>query len=79
MSGTRIWDATCYIAEDDSLSHSSSDAHVLLVDGDTLRLATNKTPASNDPGYPGEICKDANYIYVCVATDSWKRVALGTY
>jgi poly(3-hydroxybutyrate) depolymerase len=37
-----------------------------------LRTITN----SNDPGAPGEICWDSSYIYVCVASNSWKRVEL---
>lgn len=40
-----------------------------------IRIRTPKTPASkNDSGNTGDICWDANYIYVCVATNSWKRV-----
>lgn len=37
------------------------------------------TPASDDPGTAGEIRYDADYIYVCVATDTWLRSALSTY
>lgn len=35
--------------------------------------------ANNATGTAGQISWDANYIYVCVATNSWKRVALTTY
>ena len=39
-----------------------------------------KTPSSaSDTGTEGEISWDTNYIYVCVATDTWKRVALSTW
>jgi hypothetical protein len=39
-----------------------------------------KTPASAaDTGAAGEVCWDANYLYVCVATDTWKRVALSSW
>jgi hypothetical protein len=34
------------------------------------------TQTSTSPGTPGQVCYDANYIYVCTATDTWKRVAL---
>jgi len=30
-------------------------------------------------GVAGEIAWDANYFYVCVATNTWKRVALSTW
>lgn len=49
----------------------------LDVNSDLIRLRTTKTPASAvDTGAEGDICWDSDYIYVCVATDSWKRTAL---
>ena len=38
--------------------------------------ATPQTKASNAAGTPGQICWDADYIYVCTATDVWKRSPL---
>jgi hypothetical protein len=35
-----------------------------------------QTKASTDTGTAGQICWDTNYIYVCTATNTWKRVAL---
>jgi len=38
------------------------------------------TPASaTATGIAGEVAWDANYIYVCIATNTWKRVALSTW
>jgi hypothetical protein len=34
------------------------------------------TKASNATGTPGQISWDANYIYVCTATNTWKRSSL---
>ena len=40
----------------------------------------NRTPASaTATGTTGTIVYDANYIYVCVATNTWKRVAISTW
>lgn len=40
----------------------------------------SKTPANaTDTGNVGEICWDANYIYVCVANNTWKRTALSSW
>jgi hypothetical protein len=40
----------------------------------------NKTPASAAAaGTQGEVCWDTNYIYVCVATNTWKRTAISTW
>lgn len=52
----------------------------LDVDGDTMRLRSAKTPASaSAAGTTGEICWDANYVYVCVGADTWKRAALASW
>jgi len=35
-----------------------------------------QTQTSTSPGTPGQISWDSGYIYVCTATNTWKRVAL---
>ncbi len=43
-------------------------------------VGAEKTIAtSTSTGTKGEICWDSNYIYVCIATDTWKRVSLGSW
>lgn len=45
-----------------------------------LQGGTGDTPASAAAaGTAGSIVWDANYIYVCVATNTWKRVAIATW
>ena len=44
--------------------------------GDSFRLQENRSPASSATGKKGEVCMDDNYLYRCVATNTWKRVAL---
>lgn len=52
----------------------------LVTTADHIRIDTSQTPASSSAsGTAGEIAWDSNYIYVCVATNSWKRVALSTF
>lgn len=47
---------------------------------DKLRITTSSAPSSaSDTGTVGEIAWDTNYIYVCVGTDTWKRVAISTW
>ena len=59
---------------------SNSGGALLQVNGDRIRIATAKTPASaTDTGTAGEICWDASYIYVCTATNTWKRTAISTW
>ena len=38
--------------------------------------APQTTKASTATGTTGQICWDANYIYVCTATNTWKRSPL---
>jgi hypothetical protein len=52
----------------------------LDVNSNLVRVRSSKTPASSsDTGNQGDICWDANYVYVCIATNSWKRAALSTW
>ena len=45
-----------------------------------LRMSTPTVPAtSTSTGSEGQISWDANYIYVCTATNTWKRAALATW
>lgn len=50
----------------------------LKVNGGTI--ISTKTPASaTDTGTAGEVCWDANFVYICVSTNAWKRAALSTW
>jgi hypothetical protein len=51
-----------------------------LVNCPQLAITTSNPPASaTATGSAGMIRWDANYIYVCTATDTWKRVAIATW
>jgi hypothetical protein len=59
---------------------SATITGTLDVTGDTVRLRTAKTPASAAAaGNAGDICWDTGFIYVCTATNTWKRVAIATW
>ena len=59
---------------------TTSPTTLLDVNADTVRVRTARTPASaTATGATGEICWDASYIYVCTATNTWKRSALSTW
>ena len=38
--------------------------------------APQQTKAASDPGTVGQVCWDSTYIYVCTATNTWKRCQL---
>ena len=59
---------------------TSSPTAKLDVNSDTVRVRTAKTPASaTAAGNAGDICWDSSYVYVCVATNTWKRAAIATW
>lgn len=52
----------------------------LDVNDSSIRIRTSNTPASADaPGTQGQVAWDADYVYVCVAANTWKRAALSTW
>jgi hypothetical protein len=42
------------------------------------QLTSNGTKTSNATGTAGQTSYDSNYFYVCIATNTWRRVALGS-
>jgi hypothetical protein len=65
---------------------SANNTQRILCDGTgsslsgTIVFSTSSTPASaSATGTAGTITWDSNYIYVCTATNTWKRVAIATW
>ena len=65
----------------DKIGIKTSQPEIALdINDNAIRIRNSSTPSSaSDFGVSGEIRWDANYIYVCVANDTWKRVALSTW
>jgi hypothetical protein len=55
--------------------YNNSPKATLDVNG-TIRTPLRTPASSTAPGVAGEICWNAQYVYVCVAANSWKRVIL---
>ncbi len=61
------------------------DSQNVIVEGnlevkDQITIRDQNAPAAaSSNGFRGEIRYDSNYIYVCVADNTWKRVALSTW
>lgn len=52
----------------------------LDVNDDHIRVRSSQTPASaGASGNAGDIAWDSSYVYVCVAANTWKRVAISTW
>ena len=58
-------------------TNPSAKLHIV---GDSILIATSQSPTSSGTGVQGEISWDASYLYICTATNTWKRTALtGSY
>jgi hypothetical protein len=67
-----------------TLTHNGSTIWTAANDGSGSGLdadrVPNATPASaGAAGTAGMIRYDANYIYICVAANTWKRAAISTW
>lgn len=59
---------------------TTTPTSVLDIADDRVRIRTAKTPASaSAAGNAGDICWDASYVYVCTASNTWKRTAIATW
>jgi hypothetical protein len=45
----------------------------------TFRISSSAPASSSSPGVTGQIAWDSGYVYVCVATNTWKRAGLSTW
>lgn len=52
-----------------------SSTHTNMTITSSLKIPERTVTNSNDPGETGQIFYDNNYIYICVAPDTWRRVA----
>ena len=74
------WDASANSNAGGLGIRTATPTGALDVNDDTIRVRTAKTPASAAAtGNAGDICWDASYIYVCTATNTWKRSAIATW
>ena len=86
VTGAATFEDTVVFSDANSISASGtiSTAGNIVAFG-TVAASFLATDAGNAPasassaGTTGSIVADANYIYVCTATDTWKRAALATW
>jgi len=76
MSRIKV-DEICNFAENGAVSAVEG---LTIPSGKKLTVIGARTIASaTTAGTEGEICWDADYLYVCVGTNTWKRSALSTW
>ena len=66
---------TCLISVENALSNSVFDLTVAA--GRSFAIAGSFTPANSSAnGVTGTVTWDSSYLYVCVANNTWGRIAL---
>lgn len=45
----------------------------------TSPVGLSAPATATSPGTPGQITMDNNFLYVCIAKNTWKRTALSTF
>lgn len=58
---------------------TTTPAEALDVNSDSIRIRTAQSPATAAACNQGDIAWATDYIYVCVATNDWRRSALSDY
>ena len=59
---------------------TTSPTEKLDINSDAIRIRTAQTPASaGAAGNQGDICWDANFIYICTSTNTWKKASIATW
>lgn len=81
--GTRVFDQTVFIANNDTSNvTTSSDYHSLTILGDTLQIVTPRSILpSTSTGNVGELCVGSQtvlgittyYLYYCYSPNHWVR------
>jgi len=60
--------------------NTDQPTETLDINANSIRLRNNLTPSSATAlGAVGQICWDANYIYICIATNTWRRIPHDTW
>lgn len=68
-----VGDGTNWYTGDDAIAYFFAN----IIKTGKLILEQPEVPTSKTAdGIPGQIAWDSNYFYICVASDTWKRVAI---
>ena len=62
----------------DSSIRSQINTNLTALNSAKLEWVTKPT-AANSTGTAGQVAYESGFLYVCVATDTWQRVAIATW
>lgn len=49
------------------------------IDLPLVEIFVDPPTSASDIGVPGQVAYDANFLYICVDVDTWKRVAIASW
>jgi hypothetical protein len=68
--------ATLFVGNTAVGINNDSPTTFLDISGDKIRIRNSMVPASQTaPGNPGDICWGPTHVYVCIATNFWKKLS----
>jgi hypothetical protein len=67
------------LAGTQTVSGAKTFAGDLIASSKLIRSASSPPAGSTAPGAPGQIEWDGNYMYICVAVNTWKRTPLSSW
>lgn len=63
-----------------SMTVNSAGTLAITTSNNKIAIGASRTPASaTAAGTAGEVCWDADFLYVCVSANTWKRTALSSW
>lgn len=68
-----------FAAYGDIILHSTGSTDVTLPATGTVAAWVSVPATASSSGVAGQIARDTGFLYVCVATNTWKRTALSTW
>lgn len=63
----------------DTLGFTVVSGDIKATSGSFVQSGGNNPGTASSPGAVGQLAWDSGFIYVCVATNTWKRAALSTW
>lgn len=62
-----------------SWEHQKHQQEMVTGINSSVQLATTVPASSTSAGTPGTLISDGNFLYYCIASGNWKRVALAAF
>ncbi len=57
-----------------------SHNNISVIDRGQLKIIRHTVPSQSiTTGYPGEICYDNSFMYICISKNTWRRIKLSEF